>query len=129
MTDAAAHAAEQLGSGEAVSFGSAGEVGGRVSVLGEVGDAIELLGLTGEQLAETIVWINEPVVTIVAPIMEQVAAILCPTGGPASHVAIVARELGLPCLMRCTVATEDQLAGREVTVRSDGTIWAGRVAS
>jgi phosphoenolpyruvate synthase/pyruvate phosphate dikinase len=129
MTDAAAHAAEQLGAGETVSFGSAGEVSGRVSVLREVGDAIGLLSLTPEELAETIVWINEPVVTIVAPIMEQVAAILCSTGGPASHVAIVARELGLPCLMRCTVAAEDELSGREVIVRADGTIWAGKVAS
>lgn len=128
MTDAAAHAAEQLGSGETVSFGSAGEVSGRVSVLGEVGDAIGLLSLTPEELAETIVWIEEPVVTIVAPIMEQVGAILCPTGGPASHVAIVARELGLPCLMRCTVAAAEELAGREIAVRADGTIWAGRAS-
>jgi phosphoenolpyruvate synthase/pyruvate phosphate dikinase len=129
MTDAAAHVAKQLGSGEIVSFGSAGEVSGRVSVLREVGDAIGLLSLTPDELAGTIVWINEPVVTIVAPIMEQVAAVLCSTGGPSSHVAIVARELGLPCLMRCTVAAEDELADREVTVRADGTIWAGQVAS
>jgi phosphoenolpyruvate synthase/pyruvate phosphate dikinase len=129
MTDAAAHVAKQLGSGEIVSFGSAGEVSGRVSVLREVGDAIGLLSLTPDELAGTIVWINEPVVTIVAPIMEQVAAVLCSTGGPSSHVAIVARELGLPCLMRCTVAAEDELVDREVTVRADGTIWAGQVAS
>jgi phosphoenolpyruvate synthase/pyruvate phosphate dikinase len=129
MSDAAAHAAEQLGSGETVSFGSTGAVSGRVSVLREVGDAIGLLSLTPEELSDTIVWINEPVVTIVAPVMEQVAGILCSTGGPASHVAIVARELGLPCLMRCTVAAEDELSERDVTIRADGTIWAGRVAS
>jgi phosphohistidine swiveling domain-containing protein len=113
-----------LGSGNPVSFPPVAEVRGTVAVLAELGDALELLGGPPEALSSTILWISEPVVTIVAPVMEHVAAILCATGGPASHVAIVARELGLACVMSCALTDEQGLAGRVLAIHPDGTIWS-----
>ena len=131
MIEAAApDTSDLLGSGDPISFPPVAEVRGTAAVLLELGDAIALLGEPPEVLSATILWIAEPVVTIVAPVMEHVAAILCATGGPASHVAIVARELGLACVMHCVLEDESGLegrglAGRSLAIRPDGTIWSG----
>lgn len=113
-----------IGRGEAVSFPSEASVEGWFTIVEETADTLALLTVPDE-LAQRVIWISEPLVTLVAPVMEHVAAILCSSGGPAAHVAIVARELGLPCLMRCSLDADGgprSLDGRWIVVAQDGTL-------
>ena len=60
------------------------------------------------------------------PIMKRAAAIVTEAGGMTSHAAIVARELGLPCIVGAHDATRVLTTGLMVTVDgSTGTILAG----
>ncbi|MGE5102583.1 MAG: phosphoenolpyruvate synthase [Deltaproteobacteria bacterium] len=62
------------------------------------------------------------------PIMRRAAAIVTDAGGMTSHAAIVARELGLPCIVGARDATRLLSTGTLVTVDgSAGTVMAGRV--
>jgi pyruvate,water dikinase len=58
------------------------------------------------------------------PIMRRAAAIVTDAGGMTSHAAIVARELGVPCVVGAKTATKDIPTG--ATVQVDGA--AGTVA-
>jgi pyruvate,water dikinase len=61
------------------------------------------------------------------PIMRRAAAIVTDAGGMTSHAAIVARELGLPCVVGAHDATRTLTTGTLVTVDgSAGTIVAGQ---
>jgi pyruvate,water dikinase len=63
------------------------------------------------------------------PIMRRAAAIVTDAGGMTSHAAIVARELGLPCIVGTHDATRVLVTGTMVTVDgAAGTITIGRVA-
>lgn len=60
------------------------------------------------------------------PIMRRAAAIVTDAGGMTSHAAIVARELGLPCIVGAHDATKTLQTGMAVTVDgSVGTVSAG----
>ena len=64
------------------------------------------------------------------PIMRRAAAIVTDAGGMTSHAAIVARELGLPCIVGAHDATRVLTPGMLVTVDgSAGTVVAGNVAA
>jgi pyruvate,water dikinase len=60
------------------------------------------------------------------PIMRRAAAIVTDAGGMTSHAAIVARELGLPCIVGAHDATRVLSTGAAVTVDgSSGTVSEG----
>src|SRR4029078_7942645 len=62
------------------------------------------------------------------PIMRRAAAIVTDAGGMTSHAAIVARELGLPCIVGAHDATRALSTGLLVSVDgSAGTGIAGRI--
>jgi pyruvate,water dikinase len=64
------------------------------------------------------------------PVMKTAAAIVTQRGGRTSHAAIVARELGLPCVVGSHDATRILLDGTIVTVDgSAGTVTTGRAPS
>jgi pyruvate,water dikinase len=61
------------------------------------------------------------------PIMRKAAAIVTDAGGMTSHAAIVARELGLPCIVGARTATQVLTTGMIITVDGRaGTVIAGR---
>ncbi|HSQ30006.1 MAG TPA: phosphoenolpyruvate synthase [Gemmatimonadaceae bacterium] len=63
------------------------------------------------------------------PIMRRAAAIVTDSGGMTSHAAIVARELGVPCIVGTRDATRVLTTGVLVTVDgSAGTVTAGASA-
>lgn len=63
------------------------------------------------------------------PIMRRAAAIVTDAGGMTSHAAIVARELGLPCIVGTHDATRRLVTGMTVTVDGGaGTVVLGAVA-
>lgn len=53
-----------------------------------------------------------------SPLFVRAGAVVLERGGPLSHAAILARELGLPCVMNVEAATR-ALGGRVVTVDGD----------
>jgi pyruvate,water dikinase len=62
------------------------------------------------------------------PIMRRAKAIVTDAGGMTSHAAIVARELGLPCIVGAHDATRVLVTGTLVTVDGTaGTVVAGSV--
>ncbi len=62
------------------------------------------------------------------PTMRRAAALVTDTGGMTCHAAIVARELGVPCIVGARTATKDLTDGMVVTVDgSHGRVLAGRV--
>ena len=64
------------------------------------------------------------------PIMRRAAAIVTDAGGMTSHAAIVARELGLPCIVGAHDATRALANGVVVTVDgSAGTVTEGADAA
>lgn len=63
------------------------------------------------------------------PIMRRAKAIVTETGGMTSHAAIVARELGLPCIVGAHDATRILATGTLVTVDgSAGTVMRGETS-
>jgi pyruvate,water dikinase len=65
------------------------------------------------------------------PVMRRVAAIVTDSGGRTAHAAIVSRELGLPCIVGTTDATDVLHDGEWVTVccaeGPEGYVYAGNV--
>lgn len=97
-----------------------GKVAGRVRVLQSPDQGSQLLA--GEVLVAPMTnpdWL---------PTMRRASALVTDTGGMTCHSAIVARELGIPCLVGARTATRDLHDGTTVTV--DGTrglVLSGRV--
>ena len=62
------------------------------------------------------------------PTIRRAAALVTDTGGMTCHAAIVARELGVPCVVGTRTATRDLHDGTTVTVDgTHGRVLAGRV--
>ena len=53
--------------------------------------------------------------TFLAPIFDELAAVVCLSGTPRSHIGIVSREYQVPCVMAATLSIEPA-AGAEVEV-------------
>ena len=64
------------------------------------------------------------------PTMRRAAALVTDTGGMTCHAAIVARELGVPCIVGARTATTDLKDGVVVTVDgTHGRVLAGRAGA
>jgi pyruvate,water dikinase len=96
-----------------------GEASGVVRVLADVADGARLRD--GEVLVAQMTnpdWL---------PTMRRAAALVTDTGGMTCHAAIVARELGVPCIVGARTATKDLEDGTVVTVDgTHGRVLAGK---
>lgn len=65
------------------------------------------------------------------PVLARASAVVTDKGGRTCHAAIVSRELGLPCVVGCGMATQLLSDGMEVTVScaegDEGRVYRGRV--
>jgi len=97
-----------------------GASSGVVRVLGDVKDGARLKD--GEVLVAQMTnpdWL---------PTMRRAVALVTDTGGMTCHAAIVARELGVPCIVGARTATKDLKDGMVVTVDgTHGRVLSGRV--
>jgi signal transduction protein with GAF and PtsI domain len=57
--------------------------------------------------------------TFLAPIFEDLAAVVCRSGTPLSHIGIVSREYEVPCVM-ATTFTDEPSVGSEVEIDCSG---------
>ena len=86
----------------------------------DVADVFALM--RAPDLGETILLTESATATAIVPLLSRVRGLICTSGGITSHLAIVAREFGLPCLMAAEIDDPAALEGVRVVVREDGTV-------
>ena len=92
---------EQIGTGTVV-FESA-VVRGRWRRLSAPDDVIALLDDSAEGV---VACVADAGATFLAPIFDDLTAVVCLSGTPMSHIGIVSREYRVPCLMGVTLSAE-----------------------
>lgn len=108
---------EPLGRGTLVSGGSVRGVGRRVT---SVDDVVRLLG--DADLAETILVTASASATTMMPLLPDVAGVVCTEGGPTSHLAIVARDFGITCVVGASLLRLDDADGKSIEILGDGVV-------
>jgi phosphohistidine swiveling domain-containing protein len=106
-----------VGRGQPVS-GSGCE--GIVRTANEVKEVFELM--RAPDLDETILLTDSPSATALVPLLAKVRGLVCRSGGMTSHLAIVSREFGLPCVMGASIEDPADLEGQRVVVDAEGQI-------
>ncbi len=81
--------------------------------------------LKDPDLEEAILLVDSPSATAIVPLLSKVKGIVCADGGMTSHLAIVSREFGLPCVMAADVDSLGGLDGKRLTVSAEGEIDVG----
>jgi phosphohistidine swiveling domain-containing protein len=105
------------GHGTMVSGGSAAVTGRFVALL-EVSDLLEVMDRDDGPF---IAYMTYPNVTMIAPAYDVMSGIVCEHGDAVSHVAIVAREIDVPCAVQTRLEIPlEQLRGREVRLSASG---------
>jgi phosphoenolpyruvate synthase/pyruvate phosphate dikinase len=106
-----------------VARGTVASAGTATGTLREATSVAQVVALMAEDLRETIIWTEHASVTSIVPILPHVRGVVCRGGGVTSHIAIVARQLGLPCLVAAEFARDgESLAGLCVSIAPDGTL-------
>jgi phosphohistidine swiveling domain-containing protein len=109
---------EKIGQGN-VTSGSGCE--GVLRVVESVADVLRLLK---EDLSNVILLTPTASATIMTPLFPRIIGVLCTSGGPTSHVAIVAREFDLSCVMGVEFSRAEALDGCAIHVNAQGEIFA-----
>lgn len=105
------------GKGQTVS---GGEFEGILHRANAVRDVLELV--KHPNLDDVILLTDSPSATAVVPLLAKVRGVICLSGGPTSHLAIVSREFALPCVMGADIPDPDQLQGQRIKVDAHGEI-------
>src|SRR4029078_12923473 len=66
-------------------------------------DVLELMDTTA---AGVVPCVADAGATFLAPIFDELTAVVCLSGTPRSHIGIVSREYQVPCVMAATLDTE-----------------------
>jgi len=93
---------------------------GVVRLVSRVADVFALM--QRPDLGETILLTESATATAVVPLLDRVRGLICTSGGLTSHLAIVSREFGLPCIMGAELADPSELDGVRVLMAADGTV-------
>lgn len=97
-------------------------------VLREIKTAQDTVRLYNGDPQGTIVLLHTAGATTIAPLFSRISGIICTKGGVCSHLAILAREFQLPCIMAAKIGYDGDLEGKEVMIeltRSRGRILIG----
>ncbi len=106
-----------LGQGTLVSGGSVRGTAKRVK------DVNDVVGLLGSSDLRDVIFITESAsATTVMPLLAEVVGVVCTVGGPTSHLATVARDFGLTCVVGASSMPVDEVDGMMIAVHDDGTI-------
>lgn len=104
-----------IGNGELVCGGAFEGVIARAVTVEDV------LALVSRDLSDTVLLTDQPSATAFAPILPRIRGVLCMGGGPATHLAIVSRGLGLACVMKLSL-DEPLRDGDRVSVDNAGAV-------
>jgi phosphoenolpyruvate-protein kinase (PTS system EI component) len=93
---------------------------GAEGVVFNVSTPDDLMSLMDLEESEVIILIHTAGASMLAPLFSDLTGIICTTGGPGSHVAILSREFGVPCLVDARL--ESEIVGRRVRLTRHGAI-------
>lgn len=80
-------------------------------------DVLELMDTSAEGV---VAGVQDAGATFLAPIFDELAAVVCLSGTPASHIGIVSREYQVPCVMATDFPTGVPADGAPVVVDCSG---------
>jgi phosphoenolpyruvate-protein kinase (PTS system EI component) len=83
----------------------------------------DVLRLMREDLSDVILFMQSASATAATPLFAKIKGIVCTAGGATSHLAIVAREFDLPCVMASAMEYTNGLDGRRVSLNQKGEIF------
>jgi phosphoenolpyruvate-protein kinase (PTS system EI component) len=83
----------------------------------------DVLGLLKEDVSDVVLFTPTASATIMTPLFPRIKGLVCTTGGETSHVAIVAREFNLPCIMGSEIDYDGELDGCIVNFNQEGEIF------
>jgi signal transduction protein with GAF and PtsI domain len=92
---------QEIGSGTRVF--EAAPVRGAWRRLSSPDDVLELMDGTAEGI---VACVADAGATFLAPILDELTAVVCLSGTPQSHIGIVSREYRVPCVMAASLAVE-----------------------
>lgn len=92
-------------------------------VLRVVESVADVLRLMKEDISGTILLTPTASATIMTPLFPRIKGVVCTTGGATSHVAIVAREFDLACIMGVQFDRQGELDGCLVSMNAQGEIF------
>lgn len=108
----------QIGSGTK-AFTSANGATGRIRFLDSPEEVLDFID--GPDVENTVVISRGGTTTFMSPaLMAGVAGLITLQGAPESHLGILSREFGIPCVMS-TEFTEGVQTSRDETIPADGT--------
>ena len=93
---------------------------GTLRVIASIPDVLRLMQ---EDLGEVVVFTREASATAVTPLFPKIKGVMCTLGGATSHLAIVAREFDLACIMCSDIDYEGELDGCTVNFNAEGEIF------
>ena len=104
--------------GEGLSCSTKSDVTGELAYIATLEDVIELF----DKAAGKICLIDDAGITTLGPLLNELVATICTTGSAGSHLAIISREFGLPCIMGIELSVKNlsTLNGRKVKIIHDG---------
>jgi phosphohistidine swiveling domain-containing protein len=104
--------------GEGLSCSAQKEVIGELVYVKTVEDVIQLF----DGATDKICIVDDAGITTLSPILSDLAGTICTTGSAGSHLAIISREFGIPCIMGIKLYTDDinSLKGKKVKISHDG---------
>lgn len=79
----------------------------------------DVLALMDEAATGVVACVADAGATFLAPVFDDLAAVVCLSGTPLSHIGIVSREYDVPCIMGATL-TEEPEPGWRVEVDCSG---------
>jgi phosphohistidine swiveling domain-containing protein len=106
-----------------LATGTVASQGTVAGVLTPAMSVAEVLELMRGDVSEAILWVEHASVTSVVPILPRVRGVVCEGGGLTSHIAIVSRQFGLPCVVAAKFSqTPEEASGKWVEILQDGRI-------
>ena len=102
--------------GKGTKVATAAPVRGQWRPLDSPEDVLELMDA---EPTEVIAVVADAGATFLAPVFEELTAVVCLSGTPLSHIGIVSRDYEVPCVMGTTL-TEPPDAGTTVEVDCSG---------
>jgi phosphoenolpyruvate-protein kinase (PTS system EI component) len=99
---------------------SGSECDGVLRVIETVQDVI---GLMKTDVSNVILFTRSASATTVTPLFSRIKGVICTAGGPTSHLAIVAREFDIPCVMASEIQYDGNLDQQSVCINKEGEIF------
>lgn len=99
---------------------SGGECTGVLRVVETVQDVI---GLMRTDVSNVILFTRSASATTVTPLFSRIKGVVCTAGGPTSHLAIVAREFDIPCVMASEIQHQGDLDQQPIFINKEGEIF------